>query len=85
MPIHIKFYGVLRQFWVRKTHPHALPTNTVHRRAIRIVIRILNTDSNPDHPQNSMAYPKILDTSLVKVSWKSDNYFVSSSVSIMVY
>ena len=25
----------------------------------KIVIRILNLDRNPDHPQNSMAYPMI--------------------------
>ena len=36
-------------------------------RAIWIVIRILNPHPNPDHPQNSMPYRMIGDTSLVKV------------------
>ena len=55
------------------------------RRAIWIVIRILNPDGNSDYPQNAMAYPRIWDTPLVKVSCKSGNYFISSSVPNLVY
>ena len=41
--------------------------NANPRRAIRIVVRILNPDRTLDHPRNKMACALTLDTHLAKV------------------
>ena len=43
---------------------------------VRIVIRILDPDRKPHHPQNLSDFSMARDTPLVKVSCKSDLYLI---------